>query len=112
VVVRVPEIEQRARERPAAPPVHAAGQLEPRALHVRLEQRRALRRARLEERPCGLGGRRLVVVAALGRRRLVAARGGGGEQRIGGGGLVHDQQLGGENRDERGRHEQPQQPAT
>ena len=79
VVVGVPEVEQRARERPAIVPEHAPGDLDARARHARLDERGALRRARLEEWPLGLGRRRLIVVAAVRRGWKSSARGRGPE---------------------------------
>src|SRR5262249_55283851 len=67
-VVGVPDVDQRARHRLAAREPDDAGDDDPDALHARLEQRRPLRRGRLEIGALGLSGCRLRVVrAARGR---------------------------------------------
>src|SRR6185369_8996520 len=69
VRIRVPEVEQRAWDRPAAPVEHKAGEGNQVALHSILDEVGALRRIGREIGAFGLGRGRIVAVAALRRRR-------------------------------------------
>src|SRR4029450_13664300 len=76
-VVGVPEVDQGSGHRRAMAPEDPAFDLEARALHAALDERRAFRSARLVEGTRGFGRRRLVVVRAVRRRRrLPTGRGG------------------------------------
>src|SRR5215467_5368862 len=74
VVVGMQQVDQRMCERLAAAIEHLPGEDDRAALDARLDQIGALGRARLEERPLGLGTRRLVAVVAGRRERRLAPR--------------------------------------
>lgn len=105
--VRVPEIEQRARDRCAIDGEHRSSEHEGRALQPRLKQGLALGRVEREERAFRLLRSRLVAVGTGGRRRerlrLVSAASGGNqgqreaklEQTAAGQVLVHGGRAGG-----------------
>src|SRR5262245_25411734 len=69
LVVGLPEIQQRTRDRLAIACEHEAGQFDRLAGHAGFQQFDPLRRGRLEERPLGLRQSYFVAVVACGRRR-------------------------------------------
>src|SRR5688500_12919211 len=68
-IVRLPEVDERARHRAAAAGEHHSRDRQPGAFQAGLEKRRARRRSRREEGTLGLRWRRVVVVRALRRGR-------------------------------------------
>jgi hypothetical protein len=82
VFVRVPEIEQRVRDRLASGRQDLPGQGQLRGLGLRLYQRNAPRRVRLEKRPFGLPRSQLAAGerARLRKGRNDRERGRGGEE--------------------------------
>src|SRR5439155_19069702 len=70
-VVRMPQVNERALDWPAAAGEHIACKLDGPAAPTRLDQIEPLGRARAIERAFGLGQRRRIVVLAFGRRREI-----------------------------------------
>src|SRR5688572_10260131 len=68
-IVRLPEVDERARHRAAAAGEHHSRDRQPGAFQAGLEKRGARRRSRREEGTLGLRWRRVVVVRALRRGR-------------------------------------------